>query len=214
MRPIPGALFLALLGAPVLAQGPPASNPPTSHTYSNPLGFSYTLPADWQAVETQPPPAEVKQKTALSGTGQSDNKGVACTHLDLTARHGDPPSVIDQVVLPLHCASQPLTLNDLPALGAGAADGIKQNFDAGTPQIASYTLGTHRLWAERAQGRLKSQPDRHMTVEISCALLARAAVCWLAMAADEASLAAFENANVTLEDDSPAPLIPAGTFQP
>jgi hypothetical protein len=214
MRTILAASLFALLCTPLLAQGPaPAANAPGNHTYSNPLGFSYVLPADWEAVDSRAAMPEVKEKTTPSGNAQTEKKGVACTQLDLTARHGDPRSVIDEVVLPLNCAGQPLTPNDLPGLGAGATEGIKQNFDAGDSQVATYTLGTHRLWAERVQGALKGQPDKHFTIEISCALLSKAAVCWMAMAADTASLAVFENAAVTLDDDPPSALVPAAVFK-
>jgi hypothetical protein len=57
------------------------------------------------------------------------------------------------------------------------------------------------------------QPGKHYTIEISCALLSKAAVCWMTMAADPASLAVFENGTVTLDGDSPTPLVPAGTFK-
>lgn len=213
MRVVIAASLFSLFCAPLFAQATaPAAN--TTHTYSNPLGFSYDLPSDWQVVDSQPALPEVKEKTTLSGTGQTKKEGVACTQLSLTARHGDPVSVIDQVVLPFGCAGRPLTQDDLPGLGAGAAEGIKQNFDIGEPQVVSYTLGAHRLWAERAQGNPKSQPDKHYTIEISCVLLSKAAACWLTMAADPASLAVFENSAVTLESDPPAPLVPAGTFKP
>lgn len=73
-------------------------------------------------------------------------------------------------------------------------------------------LGRHRLWIERATGTPKSAPDRHYTIEISCSLLKKAAVCWMAMAADATALAVFEHGAVTLEDDLPAALVPAEAF--
>lgn len=214
MRTILAASLFALVCTPLSAQAPAsANNAPATHTYSNPLGFSYVLPADWEAVDSRAALPEVKEKATLSGNAQTEKKGVACTQPDLTARHGDPRSVIDEVVLPFNCSGQPLTPNDLPALGAGAAEGIKQNFAGGDPQVATYTLGTHRLWAERVQGALKGQPDMHFTIEISCALLSKAAVCWMAMAADPTSLAVFEQGAVTLDDDPPAALVPATVFK-
>ena len=214
MRTILAASLFALVCTPLSAQAPAsANNAPATHTYSNPLGFNYVLPADWEAVDSRAALPEVKEKTTLSGNAQTEKKGVGCTQLDLTARHGNPRSVIDEVVMPFDCASWPFTQDDLPELGAGAAEGIRQNFAGGDPQVATYTLGTHRLWAERVQGTLSGQPDMHFTIEIGCALLSKAAVCWMAMAADPASLAVFEQATVTLDDDPPAPLVPATAFK-
>ena len=145
--------------------------------------------------------------------GEAEKKGLACIQIGLTARHGDPVSSIVQVALPFDCYGQPLAPNDLPSFAAGAAQGIKQNFDVGDPQSVSYALGAHSVWAERAQGTLKGQPDKHYTIEIACALLSTAAVCWQTLAADPAALAAFEQGLVTLESDSPVPLVPTGTFK-
>jgi hypothetical protein len=214
MRDLLAASLFALASAPLMAQAAtPAASSPGTHTYSSPLGFSYAIPSNWDVIDSQRALPEAKEKETLSGTGQTEKKGMACTQLSFTARHGDPRSVIDQVVLPLDCPSQPLTGDDLPVLGTGATKGIKQNFDIGEPLVATYTLGTHRLWAERVQGTLKGQTDMHYTIEISCTLLSKAAVCWLTMAADGASLADFENATVTLDGDSPAPLVPAAIFK-
>jgi hypothetical protein len=63
------------------------------------------------------------------------------------------------------------------------------------------------------QGTPKGQADKHYTIEISCALLSKAAACWLTMAADDASLEVFEHGAVSLESDSPVPLVPAGSFK-
>lgn len=215
MRATAAASLFALVCAQIAAQVPaPAASAPDSHTYSNPLGFSYTLPADWQVVDTHSASPAVKEKTAQSATIEAQKKGVACTEIGLTAGHGDPRSVIDEVVLPFGCAGEQLTPEDLPGFGAGAADGIKQNFDIANSQVVSYTLRDHRLWAERVRGTLKGAKAPHYTIEIACALLSKSAVCWMVMAADDSSLADFENGAVTLEDDPPTPLVPAGVFKP
>jgi len=208
------AFSLVLLSAPLLAQTPAATAPDT-HKYSNPLGFSYVLvlPADWQVVDSQTASSQAKEKATQNATSEAEKKGVACTQIGLTARHLNPISAIVQVALPYGCFGQQLARDDLPGFGAGTAEGFKQNFDIGDPEAATYTLGSHHLWAERVHGTLKGQTDRHYTIEISCVLLGKAAVCWMTMAADDASLAIFEHGAVTLEDDPPAPLVPAGTFK-
>ncbi len=214
MRTAFSSSLFALICMPLSAQAPaPAASAPASHTYSNLLGFSYTIPADWEVVDSQSSLPDVKDKAAQSATSEGEKKGVACTQMGLTARHGDPSSVIVEVALPFNCFGQQLTQGDLPGFGTGAAEGIKENFDIGDPQVITYTLGAHHLWAERVHGTPKDQPDRHYTIEISCALLNKAAVCWLALAADSTSLEIFEHGAVTLEDDSPAPLVLAGKFK-
>lgn len=214
MRAILAASFFALVSASLCAQGQaPGAGAPDSHTYSNPLGFSYAVPADWEVVDSQASLPGVKDKADLSAASEVEKKGVACTQIDLTARHGNPVSVIVQVALPFDCFGQQLAQADLPGFGAGAAESLKQNFNIGDPQIISYTLGNHNLWAERVQGTPKGQADKHYTIEISCALLSKAAACWLTMAADDASLEVFEHGAVSLESDSPVPLVPAGSFK-
>jgi hypothetical protein len=214
MRIALAALLLGFVCTPLSAQNQaPAAGPPVSHTYSNPLGFSYTIPADWDAVDTQPSLPDLKDKATQSATSEAEKKGVACTQIGFSARHGNPTSVIVQVALPFDCFGQQFVQDDLPGFGAGAAESLKQNFDIGDPQVVSYTLGNRHLWAERVSGTPKGQPDKHYTIEISCALLSKAAVCWLTMAADSSSLAIFENGAVTLDDDPPAALVPAGTFK-
>jgi hypothetical protein len=149
-----------------------------------------------------------------NATSEAVKKGVACTQIGLTARHGNPASVIVQVALPYDCFGQQLAPDDLPGFGAGASQGFKQNFDISDPQVVSYALGSHRLWTERVHGTLKGQANRHYTIEVACALLSKAAVCWTVAAADDASLAIFEHGFVTLENDPPVALVPAGTFKP
>jgi hypothetical protein len=185
---------------------------PAAYTYSDPLGFSYIVPADWEIVDTQASSPEEKQQATQKASSEGEKKGIACAQTGLTARHGDPASVIVAETLPYDCFGQKMTEGDLPGFGVGAAEGLKQSFDVGDPQIRTYALGVHRVWAERVPGTPKSEPDEHYTIEIACTLLTKAGVCWMTLAADDAGLAVFEGAAVALEGDSPAPLVPAGTF--
>jgi hypothetical protein len=214
MRATLAASLLALICAPLSAQSPaPAASAPASHTYSNPLGFSYAVPADWDVIDSQSSSPQVGEKATQSAASEVEKKGAACTQMGLTARQGNPISVIVQVALPFDCFGQQVAQAELPGFGTGAAEGIKQNFDIGDAQVANYMLGSHQLWAERVHGTPKGQPDKHYTIEISCALLDKAAVCWLTMAAESTSLAIFENGTVTLDDDPPDALVPAGIFK-
>lgn len=136
-----------------------------------------------------------------------------CLEAPITARRGNPASVIVEVLVPFDCFGQAVTQEQLPGFGADVAAGMRQSADIANPMQTTYTLGSHHLWAQRSTGNLKGKPDTKYTIEVACGLLKKAAVCWVVMAADDAALADFEHGAVTLEDDPPAPLVPAGAFK-
>jgi len=68
------------------------------------------------------------------------------------------------------------------------------------------------LWIERAAGAVKEHPEMKYTVETVCSLLKKGAVCWMAMAADNAHLQTFERGLVALDGEAPAALVPADAF--
>lgn len=116
------------------------------------------------------------------------------------------------MALPFDCYGQTLTDRELPSFGEGAAEGIENSFTVSDPVTSPYALGSHHLWIERTKATPKSEPGGQYTVEIVCTLLKKAAVCWMAMAADDSSLAVFEHGAVTLEGDAPVALVPANAF--
>ena len=69
-----------------------------------------------------------------------------------------------------------------------------------------------RMWIERAKGTPHDNPNAAFTVEIACSLLKKGAVCWLALAADDAGLQTFEHGLVTLDSEAPIALVPADAF--
>jgi hypothetical protein len=172
------------------------------------VGFSYKLPADWQFVALPPvPPAPVPFPGIVGA-----KKGDACVEVVLTARHGAPASAVVVTALPFACYGQTMQPGDLAKLGAGAAEGLKQTFDIANPVEGNYTLGSHAVWIERARGTPKGRPGDSFIFETACTILAKGAVCWTAMAADPASLHAFEKAPVTLEGERFGALVPASAF--
>lgn len=187
-----------------------AQTPAPLRTFTHPLGFSYSIPGDWEVVDASAAQSAVKDKASDSATSQDEKKGLGCVQVELTARHEG--SVIVEVALPFDCYGQSFTDAELPGFGEGAAEGIKNSFNVAEPQTGTYALGTHRLWIERISGAPKNAPDQHYTVEITCALLKKAAVCWMGMAIDASALAIFEHGAVTLENDAPAALVPANAF--
>jgi hypothetical protein len=130
-----------------------------------------------------------------------------------TGRHGDPASVVIAVQLPFACLGQIATEKDLPGFAQGASAQLKQQFAFTDTAQSSYLLGSHSMWTERSKGIVKGHPEAHYTTEITCTVLKTGAVCWMAVAADSAALAAFEQGQVVLEGESPAPLVPSTAFE-
>ncbi len=181
-------------------------------THTSGLGFTYSLPADWQAVDTSGTLPMVKQQAQQNAATDEDRKGAACVNVSLTARHGDPASVVVVVELPFDCLGQTATEKDLPGFAQGASEGLKQSFDLFDPSVGTYKLGSHSLWIERSKGTPKGHPELHYTVEIACSLLKKGAVCWMTIAADDAALKVFESNKVALEGEPAAALVPPEAF--
>ncbi|HUA92995.1 MAG TPA: hypothetical protein VL991_10525 [Terracidiphilus sp.] len=176
------------------------------------LGFSYDLPSDWTVVEAKPSSQEVKTAPEQAPVTEEQKKGTACIQVALTAMHGTPSSVVVVVALPFDCYGQTMSDQDLKGFGSGAADGLKQTFDLVQPVYGVYSLGSHHLWIERAKGSPKGKPETQYTMEITCSMLRKGAACWMTLAADEASLHAFESGRVTLDGEAATQLVPASAF--
>ena len=202
------AILCILCGSSLMAQAPA----PISETHSSPLGFSYSLPNDWDVVDTQATLPEVKKQQSQGASSDEEKRGIECVQIALTARHGNPASVVVVVALPFACFGQDMTEKDLPGFAQGASQGIKRSFELSEPVYGAYSLGTHRFWIERAKGTVIGHPEAKYTVEIACSLLQKGAVCWMTMAADSTGLETFEHGDVTLDGDSPVALVPAAAF--
>jgi hypothetical protein len=199
-------LLLIFLAAPLLAQAP------TSLVHSSDLGFTYAIPSDWQVVDASATLPTVQQQVTQNAASDDTKKGIACVQVALTARHGDPTSVIVVMALPFDCFKQEMTEKDLPGFASGASEGLKQILDITDAVTASYPLGAHNVWIERAKGAPKANPELKFSVETACTLLKKAAVCWMTTAADDAAMQTFEHGSVTLDQEAPTPLVPATAF--
>lgn len=192
--------------APITPSGPTAP----AQVQRDDVGFSYSLPADWEFVTLpQAPKAAMPYPTLVA-----PRKGDACVEVALTAKHGTPASVVVVLALPFACYGQTMTPKDLANFGAGTAEGMKQSFEITEPVEAAYALGSHTVWIERAKGTPKHHPESPFTFEVACTVLTKGAACWMTMATDAASLEAFEQGMVSLEGDAPAALVPATAFLP
>lgn len=178
---------------------PLAAQPSAPQARSSDLGFSYSPPAGWEILNGPP----------VAAAGE---EGTGCIQTLLTARHGTPPSVIVVVGAPFDCYGQTLVAGDLPNFGQGMAKGLEKDFNASFVTYGAYNLGSHSIWIEREEGSLTDRPDRQDTLEIACAVLKKAAVCWMAMAVDPAALVSFESSTVTLEGEATATLVPPAVF--
>jgi hypothetical protein len=177
---------------------------------SNELGFSFTVPADWEVMDTS---AVAKEQARQNASNDEDKKGLTCVEIGFTARHGNPPSVMTEVALPFACYGQKMTEADLPGFASSASAGLAQNFDLGQPVYGLYQLGTHQFWIERVNATVKGQGALGYTIEIACSVSKNAAVCWMVMASNDSSLAVFEQMPVSLDGDPPAALVPANAFE-
>jgi hypothetical protein len=204
------ALVMAGSGAVLRAQAPPAS--PAPPTLAPDLGFSYSVPSDWEVLSLSPAMAQKKSEGGQAAGSEEEKKGLACLEPVLTARDLKSGSVLSVEALPFACFGHQMTSDDLPGFVAGAPEVLKQSFDMAEPVTATYALGTHSMWIERAHATLKDHPEVPFTVEITCGLLKKAAVCWLAVAGNDDALQAFERSAVSLDGESAGALVPPATF--
>jgi len=203
MKAIISYAFLIIAGAFAHAQAVAVTRT------SQELGFSFTIPADWEVMDTS---AAAKEQARQSAQSEQEKKGLACVELGFSARHGNPPSVMTEAALPFECYGQQMAADDLPGFASVASAGLPQNFDLGQSVTGSYKVGTHDFFAERVNATMKGRPELQYTVEIACSVTKKAAVCWMTMASDAAALGAFEHALVSLDGDKPAALVPSEAF--
>ena len=209
MRSLLLSALLILCGSPMLAQAP-AVVPVQVHT--NDIGFSYSLPANWEVVDMRPSYPAIRDKVVKEATDPNEKLGASCSQVAITARHGNPPSVVVVMVVPYSCIGMEITAKNLPEFGGGVSTGIKKTFDISPDAVRGlYRLGTHSIWIERAKGTLKSNSGTMYTVETVCSNLKKGAVCWMVMAADNATLSVIEHGAVILEGEAAA-LVPANAF--
>jgi hypothetical protein len=201
--------FTALSAASLLA----SAQAPATQTHTSNMGFSYALPSDWQVMQAPSTLADVKQQQSAAASSETEKKGIQCVQIALTARHGASGSMIVVVQLPEACFGQTITNKDLPGFAQGALTNIKQTMVLSDPVYGAYTLGTHDLQIERVAAVVIGHPEAKYTVEITCGVLKKGAVCWMAMAADNADLATFEQGQVSLDGEPPAALVPADAFE-
>jgi len=220
---IPFVAMLVLGCAPLLGQAPagtstPAAAPAPATAAHSPtindsdIGFSYSLPAEWEIVP-EPPPVAPSPQVLQNPKLASVKKGDACVQVVFTAKHGTPASVIVVVALPFACYGQTMTASDLPGFGAGAAEELRETFEvAADPVQGNYSLGSHSVWIERARGTPKGHPENQYTFEMVCTVLEKGAACWMAMVADDTNLQAFEQGAVSFDGEPATALVPASAL--
>jgi hypothetical protein len=213
MKPFVFIALLAFSCSALFAQ-PHASAKPSAalHTSTSDVGFSYSLPADWEFVDMSASLSALQKQTQQTAGDDELKRGAACMQIALTAHHGTPGSMIAAVVLPSDCMGKEMAPTDLPGFGIAATQGVQMGFDVGDPLLAEYSLGSHKVWAARAKGNPAGHPEMPYTVETVCTLVKKGAVCWMALAANDASLATFEKGSVALDKEAPTALVPTSAF--
>ena len=202
MKIIPAMGLIALACAPPLcAQRPQAHSP---------IGFTYSLPDDWQLVTPDPAPPRPRLPENMP---EEVRKGLACVDMPLAAGHGNPRSAVVVVTLPFDCYGETMSEGDLEVWGSAWLEGLKTRFDFTGPIETTYELAGHTLWIERVKATPKAKTAPSFTLETACTLLKKGAVCWMVQAADAEGLAAFEQSPVSLEGAVAQRLVPAGVFQ-
>jgi hypothetical protein len=196
------------------AASAPISQPstPAAQSHASDLGFSYSLPQDWEIMDTPPMLPAMLQKAARE-YGNETAKMAACVQLPLTAHHGNPASAIAVVGLSFDCVGHSYTTADIPSVASNVTDSMKKNVEIDNPVDNTYTLGTHGMWIERASGSLAGHPEIKRTMETVCSVLKKGVVCWMTLAADDAALQTFEQGMVTLDGEDATALVPADALQ-
>ena len=210
-RIFPVSALLACCWLP--AQSPsasPAAAPAHDKAYASSIGFRYSLPSGWEVLDNPSSP-DIRNPAGKSAP-DAERRGIDCTQMVLTARHGNPPSMIVAVALPYECFGEAMTEKDLPGFAHGVMKGTDSSFDLSASVTATYDLGLHRLWVERSSATVKDHAEHAYTAETVCTLLKRGAACWMAIAADADALAAFEKGAVKLDGDELPALVPATAF--
>jgi hypothetical protein len=202
-------LVVAFCSVSLLAQEQATPAAPTPESF----GFSYRLPAGWEAIDAQSSLPEVKLRQTANAKTDEEKKEIACIQIPASARKGAPPSFLAVIALPFDCFGQIMTDKDLPGFAEGASEGPRAIFDFSDPAFGDYTLGKHHMWVERAKGSPKGHPEMPYTLEIACSLLQKSAVCWMTVAGDDQTLKGFEGNAVTLDGDFFAELVPATAFE-
>lgn len=202
------SLLVVICCSPLLAQEPA---PPV--VLPGAFGFTYHIPAGWDAIDAQSTLPDVKKNQLEKAKTDEEKKEIACIQIPLSARKGPPPSFMAVMALPFDCFGQIMTEKDLPGFAEGSSQGPRAVFDFEDPVFSTYSLGSHSMWIERARGNPKGHPEMPYTLEIACSLLKKSAVCWMTVAGDDQALKEFESNAVTLDNDFFAELVPTKAFE-
>ncbi len=200
---------------PSALDGTILAGPPVLQVHRSDLGFSYSLPSDWEVIAEHPTQPWEQMQGARYAHNAKEMLD-ACLFDVLTAGHPHPASVITVSAIPFDCVKSrisEITDKDLPVIAAHASQGMQKTIKLENPFHGVYTLGTHSLGIERATGAPIAHPEQKGTVETVCTLLNKGIACWTTFAGDDAALKTFENGAVTLEGEAATALVPADVVQ-
>jgi hypothetical protein len=176
------------------------------------MGFVYNAPPDWNIVDSKPIMPTVRMQAADKAESDSEKRTAECLQVGLTARHGNPASVLVMIGVPFECLGSTLKESDLAGFGLGVSTGMVRTFDMKDPVYGAYKWGSHGVWIERAIGSPKAHPEQSFTIDTVCTILAKGAMCWLGMAKDDEALQAFEKSLLSVDGGPPQALVPPDAF--
>jgi hypothetical protein len=204
------ALCVSLLSGQSAKPSPDSQSLSVSggRTHSSELGFSFIMPSDWEVQDTAPMLPVIQQQAANKTTREDEKKDIGCMQVPLKANHGAPPSSVVVVGLTYECIGQHFTDSDLASFGGGVANSLKKTWIVVEPVYGAYMLGTHSVWIERANGSPIAHPESKRILEMVCSMLKKSAVCWMAFVVSDTDLQAFEQSRVSLDGETPIPLVP------
>lgn len=205
------------------AQGPTASatskpeaggaaSSKDSVTFTSDAGFSYSYPADWDVIDAKPMMPAIQMQAKDKADSDMERRGAECTQINLLLKHPSLQSSIIVLALPYSCVGSAMKQSDLAGAASGIAEGIKKNYDIKDPAYAAYKLGQISFSAQRSQATSKTHPDSTLTLEITCGMLSKAMVCWMAFAKDDAAISVLESGLTSLEGAPALPLVPSTAF--
>ena len=174
------ATLLVICAAPLAGQTLASA---AASTHTDPLGFSFSLPAGWELLDMQPklPVIRPALRERMPRRGRKEGSGLRSVAVHSASRRSTVGDL--EVTLSLRLPwDQMYTDKDLPDVGSGIAEGVKGSFNVVDPVYGIYILGSHRVWIERATGNFISHPDWKREFEAACTLLKSGVACWMAFA--------------------------------
>jgi hypothetical protein len=195
---------------PATAQS--ATPAPAPMVFTSDMGFTYEYPSDWTLVDTNGLTAGLQPDAGGKDGDELGKKAFLCTQIGFAIHNDRGSSAILAMTVPFDCLGLKFDDHALRSFGRGVLAGMSGAANFSSRISAVYQLGTHNLWIGRERGTLKANPQIAVTLETSCTLLKKGAVCWTLLTTNSDIAAIFEGGRVSLEGEAPTALVPPTAF--